>query len=176
MKFEPTSLPGAFVVNLDRMEDERGFFARTVCQEEFAANGMHTDFAQSSVSFNKREGTLRGMHFQKSPHEETKLVRCTMGAIYDVIVDLRPGSPTVTRWFGLELSAANRKAVYVPKGFAHGFITLNDESEVLYQISAEFRPESAAGVRWNDPAFAIEWPVEAVVMSRRDRSYSDYQA
>ena len=176
MKFEPTPLPGAFVVNLDRMEDERGFFARTFCHEEFAANGMDTDFAQSSVSFNKREGTLRGMHFQKKPHEETKLVRCTMGAIYDVIVDLRPDSPTVTRWFGLELSAANRKALYVPKGFAHGFITLNDESEVLYQISAEFRPESAAGVRWNDPAFAIEWPVEAVVMSGRDRSYPDYQA
>ncbi len=176
MKFDQTSLPGAFVVDLDRKDDERGFFARTFCHDEFAEHGLVADYVQSSVSFNKRQGTLRGMHFQKKPHEETKLVRCTMGAIYDVIVDLRPGSPTVTRWFGLELSASNRKALYVPKGFAHGFITLDDESEVLYQISTQFHPESAAGVRWNDPAFAIEWPVEAVVMSGRDRSYSDYKA
>jgi dTDP-4-dehydrorhamnose 3,5-epimerase len=176
MKFEQTSLPGACVVNLDRLEDERGFFARTFCREEFAAHGLTTDFVQSSVSFNKRKGTLRGLHFQKKPHEEAKLVRCTMGAVYDVIVDLRPGSPTVTRWFGVELSATNRKALYVPKGFAHGFITLINESEVLYQISAEFHTESAAGVRWNDPAFAIEWPIEAVVMSERDRSYPDYRA
>src|SRR5882724_292231 len=171
MKFEQTPLPGAFVVDLDRKDDERGFFARTFCHDEFAEHGLVTDYAQSSVSFNKRRGTLRGMHFQKKPHEETKLVRCTMGAIFDVIVDLRPGSPTQTRWFGIELSAVNRKALYVPKGFAHGFITLIDESEVLYQISAKFHPESAAGVRWNDPAFAIKWPVEAVVVSGRDRSY-----
>ena len=176
MRFEQSPLPGAFVVDLDRKDDERGFFARTFCHDEFAEHGLVADYAQSSVSFNKRKGTLRGMHFQKKPHEETKLVRCTMGAIYDVIVDLRPGSPTQTRWFGIELSAVNRKALYVPKGFAHGFITLADESEVLYQISTQFHPESAAGVRWNDPAFTIEWPLEAVVMSGRDRSYPDYQA
>ena len=176
MKFEQSPLPGAFVVDLDRKDDERGFFARTFCHDEFSEHGLVADYAQSSVSFNKRKGTLRGMHFQKKPHEETKLVRCTMGAIYDVIVDLRPGSPTQTRWFGIELSAVNRRAFYVPKGFAHGFITLADESEVLYQISTQFHPESAAGVRWNDPAFTIEWPLEAVVMSGRDRSYPDYQA
>ena len=176
MRFEQSPLPGAFVVDLDRKDDERGFFARTFCHDEFAEHGLVADYAQSSVSFNKRKGTLRGMHFQKKPHEETKLVRCTMGAIYDVIVDLRPGSPTQTRWFGIELSAVNRRALYVPKGFAHGFITLADESEVLYQISTQFHPESAAGVRWNDPAFTIEWPLEAVVMSGRDRSYPDYQA
>ena len=176
MRFEQSPLPGAFVVDLDRKDDERGFFARTFCHDEFAEHGLVADYAQSSVSFNKRKGTLRGMHFQKKPHEETKLVRCTMGAIYDVIVDLRPGSPTQTRWFGIELSAVNRRAFYVPKGFAHGFITLADESEVLYQISTQFHPESAAGVRWNDPAFTIEWPLEAVVMSGRDRSYPDYQA
>ena len=175
MRFEQSPLPGAFVVDLDRKDDERGFFARTFCHDEFAEHGLVADYAQSSVSFNKRKGTLRGMHFQKKPHEETKLVRCTMGAIYDVIVDLRPGSPTQTRWFGIELSAVNRRALYVPKGFAHGFITLADESEVLYQISTQFHPESAAGVRWNDPAFTIEWPLEAALMSGRDRSYPDYQ-
>lgn len=175
MRFEQSPLPGAFVVDLDRKDDERGFFARTFCRDEFAEHGLVADYPQSSVSFNKRKGTLRGMHFQKKPHEEAKIVRCTMGAIYDVIVDLRPGSPTQTRWFGIELSAANRRALYVPKGFAHGFITLADESEVLYQISTQFHPESAAGVRWNDPAFTIEWPVEALVMSGRDRSYPDYQ-
>ena len=176
MRFEQSPLPGAFVVDLDRKDDERGFFARTFCRDEFAEHGLVADYPQSSVSFNKRKGTLRGMHFQKKPHEEAKIVRCTMGAIYDVIVDLRPGSPTQTRWFGIELSAANRRALYVPKGFAHGFITLADESEVLYQISTQFHPESAAGVRWNDPAFTIEWPAEALVMSGRDRSYPDYQA
>ena len=176
MRFEQSPLPGAFVVDVDRKDDERGFFARTFCHDEFSEHGLVADYAQSSVSFNKRKGTLRGMHFQKKPHEETKLVRCAMGAIYDVIVDLRPGSPTQTRWFGIELSAVNRRAFYVPKGFAHGFITLADESEVLYQISTQFHPESAAGVRWNDPAFTIEWPLEAVVMSGRDRSYPDYQA
>ena len=176
MRFEQSPLPGAFVVDVDRKDDERGFFARTFCHDEFSEHGLVADYAQSSVSFNKRKGTLRGMHFQKKPHEEAKVVRCTMGAIYDVIVDLRPGSPTQTRWFGIELSAVNRRAFYVPKGFAHGFITLADESEVLYQISTQFHPESAAGVRWNDPAFTIEWPLEAVVMSGRDRSYPDYQA
>ena len=175
MRFEQSPLPGAFVVDVDRKDDERGFFARTFCHDEFAEHGLVADYAQSSVSYNKRKGTLRGMHFQKKPHEEAKVVRCTMGAIYDVIVDLRPGSPTQTRWFGIELSAVNRRALYVPKGFAHGFITLADESEVLYQISTQFHPESAAGVRWNDPAFTIEWPLEAAVMSGRDRSYPDYQ-
>lgn len=174
MKFEQTPLAGAFVVNPDRMEDERGFFARTYSHDEFVARGLVSDFVQSSISFNQRKGTLRGLHFQKKPYEEAKLVRCTMGAIFDVIVDLRPGSSTLTGWFGVELNPENRKALYVPQGFAHGFITLADDSEVLYQISKNYRPDSAGGVRWNDTAFSIKWPAEVTVISDRDGSYPDF--
>jgi dTDP-4-dehydrorhamnose 3,5-epimerase len=175
MKFEQTPLAGAFVVIPDRMEDERGFFARTCSRDDFMARGLVGDFVQSSISFNKWKGTLRGLHFQKKPYEETKLVRCTMGAIFDVIVDLRPGSSTLTGWFGIELNPDNRKALYIPQGFAHGFITLTDDSEVLYQISENYRPDSAGGVRWNDAAFSIKWTAEPTVISDRDRNYPDFR-
>jgi dTDP-4-dehydrorhamnose 3,5-epimerase len=168
------ALPGAFIVRPEPIADERGFFARTFCREEFVAQGLNPNLAQCSVSFNKRRGTLRGMHYQKAPHEEDKLVRCTMGAIYDVLVDIRPGSPTFRRWSGVELSAENRTAVYIPKGFAHGFLTLSDDTEVFYQMSEPFQPECAAGVRWNDPAFGVSWPADVRVISDRDQAYPNF--
>ncbi|HEX8243788.1 MAG TPA: dTDP-4-dehydrorhamnose 3,5-epimerase, partial [Longimicrobium sp.] len=158
MIFTATELAGAWIVDPERLEDERGFFARTFDAGEFARRGLRSAFPQCSVSFNARAGTLRGMHFQAEPHAEAKLVRCTAGAVYDVIVDLRPESPTRLRWIGVELSAANRRALYVPEGCAHGFQTLADASEVFYQISVPYAAESARGVRWNDPAFGITWP------------------
>jgi dTDP-4-dehydrorhamnose 3,5-epimerase len=174
MIFETLALPGAFIVRPEPIADERGFFARTFCREEFVAQGLNPNLAQCSVSFNKRRGTLRGMHYQKAPHEEDKLVRCTMGAIYDVLVDIRPGSPTFRRWSGVELSAENRTAVYIPKGFAHGFFTLSDDTEVFYQMSEPFQPECAAGVRWNDPAFGVSWPADVRVISDRDQAYPNF--
>lgn len=174
MKFVPVGLLGAFVIEPETIADERGFFARTYCREEFDAHGLNSDLAQCSISFNSIEGTLRGMHYQKKPYEEAKVVRCTMGGIYDVILDLRPDSPTFKRWAGIELTAHNRKALYIPECFAHGFLTLADESEVLYQISEPFHPESAAGVRWNDCAFAIDWPGAVRMISERDKTYPDF--
>ncbi len=174
MKFTALPLQGAFVIEPEPITDERGFFARTFCREEFSAHGLNPALAQCSVSFNKRKGTLRGMHYQKKPHEEVKLVRCTSGAIYDVIIDLRPDSPTFKRWEGIELSSDNRKAVYIPEGFAHGFLTLIDDCEVFYQMSEVFHSECAAGVRWDDPVFDIEWPDEVGVMSERDKNYPDF--
>lgn len=176
MKFVSLPLQGAFVIEPDPIVDERGFFARTFCREFFASHGLNPNLVQCSVSFNKLKGTLRGMHYQKKPHEEAKLVRCTMGAIYDVILDLRPDSPTFNLWVGIELSAANRCALYIPEGFAHGFLTLADESEVFYQMSEFFHSECNDGVRWNDPAFAIDWPGEVTLMSERDRCYPDFCA
>ena len=158
MIFRETPIPGVFVLEPERSEDERGFFARTWCAEEFAAHGLDTRVAQCSISFNSRAGTLRGMHYQAAPHEETKVVRCTAGAIYDVALDLRPDSPTFRAWTAVELSAENRAALYLPQGIAHGFQTLQDASEVLYMISVSHAPKSACGVRWDDPAFGIEWP------------------
>ena len=175
MKFVPLPLPDAFVIEPEPIADERGFFARTFCRDEFTAHGLSPDLVQCSVSFNKRKGTLRGMHYQKKPHEEAKLVRCTLGAVYDVIIDLRPDSLTFTRWAGIELSAKNHLAIYIPKGFAHGFLTLADESEVFYQMSELFHSECADGVRWDDPVFAIEWLGEIGVMSERDKNYPDFQ-
>lgn len=174
MRFVPLPLSGALLIEPEPIADERGFFARIYCREEFAAHGLDPDLVQCSVSLNKRKGTLRGMHYQKSPHEETKLVRCTMGAIRDVIVDLRRDSLTYLRWAGVDLSAENRSTLYVPRGFAHGFVTLADNSEVFYQMSRFFEPGSAAGVRWNDPAFGIEWPGDVSVISERDRNYPDF--
>jgi len=171
VNFVPTPLPGAFVVELRRLEDDRGFFARAFCAEEFRAHGLDPAVAQCSVSFNRRRGTLRGLHFQAAPHEETKLVRCTQGAIWDVIVDLRPGSATRLKWFGAELSAANRRALYIPQGFAHGFQTLQQDSEVLYMMNVPFHAASAQGLPWNDPAFGIDWPLSDPFMSDRDRAY-----
>lgn len=175
MKFIETDLAGAFVVDLEPVRDERGFFARSWCHDEFAARGLSTAIAQCSVSFNALRHTLRGLHFQAAPHEEAKIVRCTQGAIYDVIVDLRPHSPTYLCWFGIELSAANRRMLYVPKGAAHGFLTLQDATEVCYQISERYVAESARGVRWNDPRFGVEWPTAPEVISERDRSYPDFE-
>jgi dTDP-4-dehydrorhamnose 3,5-epimerase len=177
VRFEETLLAGAWLVELDRREDERGFFARTFDREEWAARGMDPTVAQCNTSFNARAGTLRGMHFQAGPYGEPKLVRCTRGAIWDAIVDLRPASPTHRRWFGAELTAANGRALYVPVGMAHGFQTLEDESEVLYMMGHEYVPESARGVRWDDPAFGIEWPLPPAcgrLISERDASYPDY--
>lgn len=174
LKFLPLPLSGAFVVEPEPIADERGLFARTFCAQEFAAHGLNPQLVQCSLSFNKSKGTLRGMHYQVKPHEEDKLVRCTRGAIYDVILDLRPDSPTFKRWTGIELSAVNRKALYIPAGFAHGFLTLQDETELFYQMSEFFFPECAVGVRWDDTAFDIKWPESVVVISVRDQGYAPF--
>lgn len=171
MKFAETRLKGAYAIVPDLIEDERGFFARTFCQKEFEAHGLRPTLVQCSVSFNKKKGTLRGMHYQVPPHEEAKLVRCTRGAIYDVVLDLRPSSPTFKQWVAEELTAANRRMVYIPEGFAHGFQTLADHTEVSYQMSEFYHPECARGVRWDDPAFKIDWPVADAIVSKRDQSY-----
>jgi len=176
VRFVPTELDGAYLLELERYEDERGFFARTWCRDELGDHGLVADLAQSSISRNARAGTLRGMHFQTAPHEEAKLVRCTRGAIFDVAVDLRPGSPTFTSWFGAELSADNRRALYIGEGCAHGFLTLTDDAEVMYQMSEFWAPDAARGARWDDPVFAIEWPADPVVMNDRDRTYADFEA
>jgi dTDP-4-dehydrorhamnose 3,5-epimerase len=176
MRFTATPLPGAHVVDIQPIEDERGMFARSWCPDEFRLHALDPRLAACNVSANRDAGTLRGMHYQIAPHEEAKLVRCTAGAIYDVIIDLRPHSATFCRWFGIELTARNHTALYVPPGFAHGFQTLEPESEVLYLISTPYVAESARGVRWNDPAFAVEWPPTARrVMSKRDETYPDFR-
>lgn len=171
MIFVPTPIAGAWVVELQRLEDDRGFFARSFCQREFAAHGLSPALAQCNVSFNRRRGTLRGLHYQAAPHEEAKVVRCTQGAIWDVVVDLRPASPTYRRWHSVELSAANRRALYVGEGLAHGFQTLTEDSEVLYLMSEFFHAESSRGARWDDPAFGISWPIAEPHMSARDRAF-----
>jgi dTDP-4-dehydrorhamnose 3,5-epimerase len=171
MIFSETTLAGAQIIDVTRVEDQRGFFARCFSADEFAARGLPAAMPQCSISFNARKGTLRGMHFQAPPHAEDKLVRCTAGAVFDVIVDLRPESPTRRRWFGVELTAANRRSLFVPRGFAHGFVTLQDDSEVLYMISTPYAPGFDRGVRWNDPALAIDWPIEPAVISARDAAY-----
>ena len=171
MIFTPTSLPGTFVIELERREDDRGFFARSFCQHEFAERGLNPRIAQCNVSFNAKRGTLRGMHFQAPPHAEAKVVRCTQGSVWDVVLDLRPQSPTFKRWHGVELSAANRQALYIPEGVAHGFQTLTDDSELLYLMSEFYEPGAARGVRWDDPAFKIAWPVADARISERDRSF-----
>jgi len=170
--FRETNLKGAFVIEPVRREDDRGFFARTFCQEEFAERGLNSLVAQCSVSFNRRKGTLRGLHYQAAPHEESKLIRCTQGAIFDVIVDLRRNSPTFKGYFATELSSTNHAMLYIPAGFAHGFQTLMDDTEVFYQMSESYHAESARGVRWDDPVFAIPWPnVEHRILLDRDRNY-----
>ena len=173
MRFRETKLSGAFIVEPEKFEDERGFFAHSWSQKEFAARGLDSGLVECSISFNCKRGTLRGMHYQVAPHGQVKLVRCTMGAIYDVVIDLRTGSPTFKQWVGIELTAINRLMLYVPKDFAHGFQTLEDETEVFYQMSEVYRPESGRGVRWNDPAFGISWPEEVTMINDRDRTYAD---
>jgi dTDP-4-dehydrorhamnose 3,5-epimerase len=176
MIFTPLELAGAFAVDLELREDERGFFARTWSGEDFEAHGLNPAVVQCNLSFNHRRGTLRGLHFQRPPHAEVKLIRCTRGAIFDVIVDLRPESSTYTRWLGVELSADNRRALYVPEGFAHGYQTLVDETETQYQVSRAYAPEAEDGVRWDDPAFAIDWPAaEARIISEKDCAWADYE-
>lgn len=175
LKFHRLNIPGAFRVELEPFSDERGLFARTFCKDEFYSLGIDFPVAQCSTSFNKEAGTLRGMHFQKSPFAEKKLVRCTAGAVYDVILDLRPDSPSYLKWEALELSAANRFAVFIPEGVAHGFQTLAPASEIFYQMSVPFHAEYYAGVRWNDPAFGIHWPEAANrTVSPKDASYAGY--
>jgi dTDP-4-dehydrorhamnose 3,5-epimerase len=176
MIFTEAALPGAFVIDIERHDDDRGFFARSFCREEFASRGIEAPNEQCSLSYNARRGTLRGMHYQAAPHEESKLVRCTAGAIFDVIVDLREKSPTHRRWYGAELSAANRRSLFVPKGVAHGFVTLADATEVLYMISPAYAPEAGRGFAWNDAAIAIEWPIRPVVISARDAGYPQLDA
>jgi dTDP-4-dehydrorhamnose 3,5-epimerase len=174
MKFIKIPLEGAYLVEIDPHVDERGFFARTWCRDEALSHALNPNVVQCSISMNNKRGTLRGLHYQDEPFPETKWVRCNAGAIYDVIVDLRPASPTHTRWFGAELTADNHKMLYVPEGFAHGFQTLTDTAEVAYQISELYRPEYARGVRYNDPRFGIKWPISDPVISARDLSFPDY--
>lgn len=162
------------MIEPERLEDERGFFARAWCQREFESHGLSPRLVQCDISFNTKKGTLRGMHYQVAPHEEAKLVRCTMGAIYDVIINLRPDLPTFKQWVAVELTANNRRMLYVPEGFAHGFQTLVDHTEVSYQMTEFYHPESARGVRWDDPAFAIEWPLADPILSEKDRTYPDF--
>lgn len=174
MIFTETSLEGAFLIEPERREDERGFFARTWCRREFGSHGLHKQWVQCNISFNRRKGTLRGLHYQTPPYEEAKLIRCTRGAIYDVIIDLRADSPTFTQWVAVELTADNRQMLYIPEGFAHGFQTLTDETEIFYQMSQFYAPEYASGVRWDDPALNIAWPAGERTISERDRSYPDF--
>ena len=174
MKFIPTSLAGAHVIEPERLEDERGYFARTFCRDEFLAHGLNPDLVQCNVSFNAKKSTLRGMHYQAKPHEEAKLVRCTRGSIFDVIIDIRTNSPTIGKWFAVELSAANGLMLYIPEGFAHGFQTQEDGSEVFYQMSERYFPELARGIHWHDPAIGIRWPLPNPVVSQRDAGFSDF--
>ena len=174
MIWRETELAGAFVVESEPIEDERGWFARIYDEGELEQNGLATRFAQGSLAYNKERGTLRGMHYQADPHAEAKLVRCISGAVHDVIVDLRPASPTFKRWVAVELIAASGRMLYVPEGLAHGYLTLENESETLYLISAPYAPEAARGVRWDDPALGIAWPDEPRVLSEKDKAWPDF--
>ena len=174
--FKETKLKGASVIEPEKFEDVRGFFARSFSQKEFVDHGLRAEFVEAGISFNLRKHTLRGMHFQAAPHAQAKLVRCTRGAIYDVMIDLRRGSPSYKQWVAQELTAENRLMLYIPEGFAHGYQTLEDGSEVFYQLSGCYAPASERGVRWDDPAFAISWPVtEGIIINERDRSYPDFE-
>jgi len=175
MQFRPLAIAGAFAVEIEPREDDRGFFARSFCRQEFAEHGLSPVIAQCNVSWNRLRGTLRGLHFQRDPHWEAKLVRCTRGAAYDVVVDLRTASPTYLKWAAVEISAANRTAVYAPSGFGHGFQTLCDDTEIFYQMSEPFYPALSGGIRWNDPAIAVEWPILPPIVSDRDNSFPDFQ-
>ncbi|MEC9356458.1 MAG: dTDP-4-dehydrorhamnose 3,5-epimerase [Pseudomonadota bacterium] len=176
MRIEPAPLDGAATIELDLRGDERGFFARMFCEKEFAAAGLETRFVQANNSSNAQRGTLRGLHYQLPPDTEVKLVRCIRGALWDVIVDVRPGSPSFGRWFGAELTAQNRRMMYVPRGFAHGFITLTDDSELIYFVSAFYEPKQERGLRWNDPKIAIDWPVAPSVISEKDANWPDFES
>jgi len=174
MEFHSTTLCDARLIQLEPACDSRGFFARSFCAEEFSAHGLETSYPQHSISFSARRGTLRGMHYQCDPHSETKLVRCTRGAILDIIIDLRPKSPTYRRWQEFELSGTNRRQLYIPRGFAHGFQTLSDDVEVSYLISTPYQPGSAVGIRYNDPTFGISWPLPVTEISEKDLQWPDF--
>ncbi len=174
MKFSKTPVQDAYIIDLDRREDMRGFYARGWCSREFAEHGMNLPFVQINNSYSKYKGTLRGMHYQQHPHYEAKLMRCIGGSVYECIIDLRPESPTFRKSYCIELSAENRKMLYVPGGFANGLLTLKDDSEVLYQVTEFYHPESEAGVRYNDPAFDIEWPITPVIISDKDQNWADF--
>ena len=174
MIFQKTKLNGAYIIEIEKLEDERGFFSRTYCKKELENVGIVSSIKQASISFNKKKGTLRGMHYQILPNEETKFVRCSKGALYDVIIDLRPKSSTYMQWLGVELTEKNNTVLYIPRNFAHGFLTLADNTEVTYLISEFHSPKSARGIRWNDSAFGIEWPIEIRVISDKDRCWQNY--
>ncbi len=174
MKFNETPIPGVFVIDLEKRGDDRGFFARVFCTNEFNEAGLVTDFVQVNNSLTGDKGTLRGMHYQIPPHAETKIVRCIRGALWDCVLDLRLGSPTFGRWYGAELSADNRRMMYVPKGFAHGFITLEDDTEAFYFVDEYYAPDAERGVRWDDPAFNIAWPASPIALSDKDKRYPDF--
>ncbi len=174
MLFRPTELAGVRLIDLEPVDDERGFFARTFCVRELAAEGLETGYVQHSISYTTRAGSLRGMHFQRAPHEEVKLLRCIRGAIHDVLIDIRPNSPTFMKWEAYELTAVNRRQLYVPAGLAHGFQTLAPDTEVSYLISAFYAPGAAAGIRHDDPSFAISWPLPVADISAKDRNWPDF--
>jgi dTDP-4-dehydrorhamnose 3,5-epimerase len=174
MQFTETEIRGAFILDAEQIADERGFFARSWARDEFEAHGLNPHLAQCNLSYNHRKGTVRGMHWQEAPHAETKLVRCTQGGIYDVIVDLRADSSTYLRWIGVELTAENRRSLYIPEGCGHGFQTLADATEVLYMITEYYTPAAARGMRWNDPAINVTWPLAVTVISERDAQYPDF--
>lgn len=176
MKFTETQLKGAYIIEIEKLTDERGFFARAWCRNEFEAQGLNPELVQTNVSYNIKKGTLRGMHYQVKPYEETKLVRCTRGAIYDVIIDLRPDSSTYKKCFGLELTAGNYKMLYVPENFGHGFQALADDTEVTYQVSQFYTPGAEKGIRWDDPAFGIDWPFPVSVISQKDSNWPYFTA
>lgn len=174
MIFSETALSGAYIIDIEPAMDERGFFARSWCRKEFEKHGLNSDLEQCNISFNKKKGTLRGMHFQLPPHAEAKLVRCVRGAIYDVIIDLRFSSPSYCSWQAVELSDNNRRALYIPEGFAHGFLTLTDDTEIFYQMSSSYVPGHSTGIRWDDAAIGIKWPDKPRCISMNDQAYPDF--
>jgi dTDP-4-dehydrorhamnose 3,5-epimerase len=175
MMFNETPIAGTYTIELEKRGDERGFFARTWCQQEFAKRGLHTSFVQANLSFNKKRGTLRGLHYQTEPHQEAKLIRCTRGGIYDVVLDVRNGSPTFGRWISVELSHDNYRLLFIPGGCATGYQTLADDTEVAYQVSEFYTPSAERGIRYNDRTFAIKWPIEPTIISEKDLSWADYK-
>ncbi|MDQ7788253.1 MAG: dTDP-4-dehydrorhamnose 3,5-epimerase [Thermodesulfovibrionales bacterium] len=180
MNFTETQLKGVYIIELEKFEDDRGFFARTFCRREFESHGLNPNVVQCNISYNKKKGTLRGMHYQAGPYKEAKLVSCIRGAIYDVLIDLRSDSPTYRQWLSVELTArcsplaAHYKMLYISEGFAHGFLTLMDDTEVFYQMSEFYIPEYARGIRWNDPLFHITWPIDVAVISEKDKTFPDF--
>lgn len=174
MKFNNTGIDELYTVDINRLEDERGFFGRVFCSQEFDEMNLESSVCQANISYNKVAGTLRGMHYQKSPFQETKFIRCISGSIYDVVIDLRKDSPTYCQSFGVELNDKNRTALFVPKDFAHGFVTLQDDTEVIYMVSQSYVPNAEEGIRWNDPLFSLDWPIEPIVVSSKDNSWPDF--